>query len=101
MEQYGSRKVPDEEWIAWCGIDWVALTKDEAIRRRQQELMAAKRSRVRMFTFTNQQLSGAVMLEYLDRHWLKMVRLAESEPGPFIYGIYSDRLTELAPVRSR
>ncbi len=100
VEQFGTRRVPDDEWIGWCGSDWIALTKDEAIRVRQQELMATKRSKVRMFSYMNQQLTGEEMVQYLERHWAKIVQHS-LEPGPFIFGIYSDRLSRLPPIRPR
>lgn len=92
QDVFGSVHVPDEEWLEWCGADWVALTKDAAIRLRHQELMAAKRGKVRMLYFPNQGLSREAYVDYLERHWTRIVEIC-TEPGPFAAAIYSDRVT--------
>lgn len=88
---FGKVHTPDEDWLEWCGEEWVALTKDEAIRNRYSELMAAKRSKVRMFYFPNQGLTSREYVQYLEQHWEAIVGWC-NRPGPFIVAIYSDRL---------
>jgi|GEM_PF-2964156 len=93
QDLYGQATTPDEDWLGWCGAEWVALTKDEAIRVHHSELMAAKRSKVRMFYFPNQGLTSGRYVEYLEQHWETILDWCE-RPGPFIVCIYSDRLKQ-------
>lgn len=94
-QQFGMKAtVKDVQWLEWCGAEWVAITKDEAaVRKVRAEMAAARRYKVRVFYFPNASLRKAQYLEYLDRHWAKILALCAT-PGPFVYGIYSDKLEQ-------
>jgi hypothetical protein len=70
--------------------------KDDAIRRRPAERDALIAVGVRAFCLTNAQLRGDEQarrfLDNLDR----ILRQARA-PGPYIYGVYGDRLRRLWP----
>lgn len=62
VDVFGARRVPDTEWLQWCGASWVAITKDEAaVRRVKDEIKAARRYKVRLFYFPNQQLRSETL----------------------------------------
>lgn len=94
-EQFGQKTiVPDTAWLEWCGAEWVGITKDEAAARRVKvEMAAARRYKVRLFYFPNAQLRSDQYISHLERHWTKIMALAE-RPGPFVVAIYYDRLEE-------
>jgi uncharacterized protein with PIN domain len=94
-EVFGQRKVEDTEWIAWADAEGlVVLTKDDAIRRRPLERAALNASRLRVFCLTNANLTKAAQVERFERRWPAILRRC-AEPGPFVCGVYADRLQDL------
>lgn len=94
-QEFGARHVDDVEWLQCCADEWIVLTKDEAIKRVAEEARAAERYMVRMFYLPNQQLSRDDTIDRLTRLWPRITHLAQ-QPGPYMYAIYSDRVTETA-----
>jgi predicted nuclease of predicted toxin-antitoxin system len=95
LEVFGRRTVEDTEWIAWADArGLVVLTKDDAIRRRPLERAALANSTLRVFCLTNANLTKAEQVSRFERLWPAILRRCE-EPGPFVCGVYADRLQEL------
>jgi hypothetical protein len=97
---YGEKRaqeVSDEEWIALVGEhSWVVLTKDAAIRRRAVELAAAEKHAVKMFCLTNAGLSGEEQRERFLTNIHRIVQRSQ-KPGPWICGVYENRVARLWP----
>lgn len=96
-EHYGipaDERVADTTWLADVRIGWVVLMKDENIRRNNAERMAVKRYAVRCFCLTRQNLTARDMADRFLQNLSAMER-ACSEPGPFIYAVYENRILQL------
>ncbi|HZD02348.1 MAG TPA: hypothetical protein VFA46_19805 [Actinomycetes bacterium] len=97
-EHYGipaDQDVADTTWLAEVGLrGWVALMKDENIRRNDAERMAVKQYAVRCFCLTRQSLTAQDMADRFLRNLSAMER-ACSQPGPFIYAVYENRILQL------
>jgi hypothetical protein len=98
LEHYGvpaDEKVADTTWLAEVGQrGWVALMKDESIRRNKAECTAVKQYAVRCFCLTRQSLTAQEMTSRF-LHNLSAMERACSQPGPFIYAVYENRILEL------
>jgi hypothetical protein len=97
-EHYGipaDQNVADTTWLAEVGQrGWVALMKDENIRRNDAERMAVKQCAVRCFCLTRQSLTAQEMAgRFL--HNLSAMERACAQPGPFIYAVYENRILKL------
>jgi hypothetical protein len=99
---YGEERaqvVSDEEWIALAGEhDWVVLTKDDAIRRREVELAAVEEHAVKVFCLTNAGLRGE---EQRQRFLSNMNRIVQRsrKPGPWICGVYDGGIAKIWPPK--
>jgi PIN like domain len=77
------QSIGDEEWIARASAqNWIALTKDDAIRRDHPDALSA--SRLRVFALNNANLTGEQMAERYLRHLNRIVQRAAA-PGPYVY----------------
>jgi hypothetical protein len=98
---YGERigqGLADEEWLRDAGeCGWVVLMKDARIRYRPAELQVVIDHGLRAFCLTNANLRGVEMAERFVEHLPRIVRVAEQNPGPYIYGVYSDGVRPLWP----
>ena len=72
------------------------LCKDDRIRRRPAELQALTDGKVRLFCLTNAQLTFAEQAEWFLTNRHRIVQ-ASRKPGPYVYGIYRDRIAKLWP----
>jgi hypothetical protein len=89
--------VADTTWLADVGRNgWLALTKDERIRRWPAELAMVKLHGVRMVCLTNRSLTGPQQVERImaniyriDQRWHK--------PGPWICAVHERTLTQIWP----
>jgi hypothetical protein len=91
--------VPDERWIREATDDgFVILMKDDRIRRRPREQSAILESGARAFVITNASLTGPQMAELLVSNLNRIAQRAR-HPGPYIYGVYPERLERLFPRR--
>lgn len=93
------QQITDVQWvIEGAGKEWVLLTKDAKMRHRSAERAAIEDAGARVFLLTNQQLvasdQNAIFLHNIHR----IIRLAH-KPGPYVYGIYRDRVERLWPRR--
>ena len=76
---------PDAEWLPTIGArQWVVLTKDRNIRRRDLEIRAIVQARVRAFVLTAADLTGPEQAEAFVRALPKMNRMAVGSRGPLI-----------------
>jgi PIN like domain len=96
---YGERigqGLADTEWLRDAGGNgWVVLMKDDKIRYRPAELEALTASGVRAFCLTNANLRGADMAQRFVDQLPKILRIANEQPGPYIYGVYADGVRPL------
>lgn len=98
-EHYGmpqDEAVEDVTWLAETARrGWVALGKDERIRRRPAEKAAVRRNRARCFYFTRGDLRAEDYVERVQANAENITR-ACVEPGPFIYVIHPHRIERMA-----
>ena len=97
-EIYGEgeeQRVADEVWLRRCADEgWVALMKDDRIRRRPAETLAVEESGVRAFCLTNGNLKLDEMCEWFVTNIHRIIQRSR-RPGPFIDGVYADRVERL------
>jgi hypothetical protein len=95
-EQIG-QGLRDETWLLDVGRrGWVVLMKDDVVRRRPAERDALIAGGVGAFCLTNAQLKGGEQARRFVTNRHRILRLA-TVPGPYIYGVYEDRLRQLWP----
>lgn len=98
-EHYGipqDETVADVTWLAETAArGWVALGKDERIRRRPAERAAARRHGARCFYFTRGDLPAEIYVERILAN-LEAITRACMEAGPFIYVIHPNRIERMA-----
>jgi PIN like domain len=93
----GAQEVGDREWIALAGErGWAYLSKDDRIRRRPAELQALIDGGVRAFCLTNGNLGFDEQAEWFVRNRHRIIQRCR-KPGPYVYGVYRDRLGKLWP----
>jgi hypothetical protein len=99
-EIYGEKHaqaVEDTEWIALAAErDLVVFCKDDHIRRRPAERQALLDGNVRVFCLTNARLNFAEQASYFVSNRFRILQACR-KPGPYVYGIYQDRITRLWP----
>ncbi len=99
-EVYGetvAQQTEDATWLALAGQrSWVVLCKDDHIRRRPAELQALTDGNVRLFCLTNAQLTFAEQAQWFLTNRYRIIQ-ASRQPGPYVYGVYRDRITRLWP----
>jgi len=87
----------DRAWLRDAGKNgWIVLTKDDAIRRRPAERDALTEAGVRVFCLTNAQLRGSQQTARFVQNRHRILQRAR-KPGPYIYGVYENRLSLLWP----
>ena len=88
----------DVEWLTTIGArGWVALSKDERIRRNTIERTTLKEANVRAFFLTQQGITGSEMGKIFADALDGMVNRATSQPAPFIYTI--SRTGKFSPIK--
>jgi PIN like domain len=95
--EQASQDTDDATWLAFAGErGWAVLCKDDRIRRRPAELQALTDGKVRLFCLTNAQLTFAEQAEWFlaNRH---RILQASRKSGPYVYGVYRDRIAKLWP----
>lgn len=97
-DRYPSNEaVADEIWIREVTAEGlVILMKDDRVRRKPAEQSAILDSGARAFVITNAGLTGAQMAELLVTNRHRILQRA-GKPGPYIYGVYADRIERLFP----
>lgn len=82
---------PDTEWIqAVSDQGWIAVTRDQNIRRKPNELAAIRNSRVVIFVFTSGNLSADNTAAILVRALPRMFALAAAASRPALFSIRRD-----------
>jgi len=80
---YGS---PDEMWLETVGKNkWIALMRDQRIRRRRLETEALKAHGVAAFAFTGGQETAQQTAQTICPLLVKFANMNVSEPKPFLY----------------
>jgi predicted nuclease of predicted toxin-antitoxin system len=75
----------DTEWIQVIGDrEWVALTKDKAIRKKPAERERVISAKARLFTLPSGNLSGEEMAEIFVKNRYRMAYFINRHPAPFI-----------------
>jgi hypothetical protein len=93
-----AQQTDDATWLALAGErGWVVLCKDDHIRRRPAELQAMAEGKVRVFCLTNAQLTFAEQAERFIANRHRIIQ-ASRKPGPYVYGVYQDRIDKLWPT---
>ena len=83
-----AQNATDVEWLAQVGRrGWVALTKDDAIRRNSHEKAMFRDARVRLFTLARQNLPGPEMAQLFVAALPGMRQRIEAIPAPFVFSI--------------
>ena len=92
-----AQETNDAAWLARAGQrGWVVLCKDDRIRRRPAELHALTEGKVRLFCLTNAQLTFAEQAGWFLANRHRIIQ-ASRKPGPYVYGVYRDRIAKLWP----
>jgi transposase len=84
------RGLADTDWTRQlANRDWIAVTRDKRIENRAAEILAVTQAKLALFVLrASGNLSGAEIVDMIDRAAPRMARfLAKHEP-PFIAGIY-------------
>jgi hypothetical protein len=99
-EIYGEKHaqaVEDTEWIALAAErDLAVFCKDDHIRRRPAERQALLDGNVRVFCLTNARLNFGEQANYFVSNRFRILQVCK-KPGPYVYGVYQDRITRLWP----
>jgi predicted nuclease of predicted toxin-antitoxin system len=90
------RGVSDPEWLPEAGRNgWIVLTKDKAIRRRPNEMMALMNSGVRAFVLAAGEITGADQAALFVRVLPKMIELVNQLAPPFVVRVSKDGRCEV------
>lgn len=82
--------IGDDEWIGRASAEnWIALTKDDSIRRDHAAALAA--STLRVFALNNAKLTGDEMAERFCIHLHRILQRA-AKPGPYVYVVTASGL---------
>src|SRR5712692_11871446 len=99
-EVYGEQVAQETEDAARLTLagerGWVVLCQDDHIRRRPAELQALTDGKVQLFCLTNAQLTFAEQAERFLANRHRIIQ-ASRKPGPYVYGVYKDRIAKLWP----
>jgi hypothetical protein len=77
---------PDEAWLQLVGEHgWIALTRDQKIRKRRMELEVLKAYGAAVFCFTGGSATADETAQTICRLLPKFANMAVSEPRPFLY----------------
>jgi hypothetical protein len=92
----------DTVWMSEAGArGWVALSRDEGIRRRQSEQSVVRRAKLRLFLLQTKKINGNVIVEVFTHHWERIEAFARQTPAPFIAGVDRTKVALLKPLRGR
>jgi len=101
---YGEAKSQEIEDVDWINLaasrNWVVLCKDDRIRRRPAERQALTDGNVRVFCLTNRHLSFADQAAYFVDNRFRIIQKS-NKPGPYLYGVYKDKIEKLRPLVSQ
>lgn len=76
----------DEQWLTIAGTNnWVALLRDQRIRRHTLELAALRAAGVAAFVFTGGEATAQDTADTIVPRLVSFANMAVSEPRPFLY----------------
>lgn len=79
---------PDEEWLAVAGReDWIVITRDQAIRRKPNELQAFRDARLSLFVLASGNATAADTARLLVGLYPKILELAKAAERPAMYSV--------------
>jgi len=83
-----ARGTSDEDWLPFVGKNgWILLTSDGRIRYRSNEKQAVVENNVRMFYFSNNNMSGEQMATAIEEALPEIYKLCAKHAPPFIAAI--------------
>jgi hypothetical protein len=86
--EHFARGTPDETWLPFVGSKgWILLTSDARIRYRSNEKQAVIQNSVRMFYFSNNNMSGLQMATALEKALPRIFRICAKQDPPFFAAI--------------
>lgn len=92
-----AQQTDDPVWLAYAGErDLVVLGADDRIRYRAEERNAMAGGMLRSFTITNASLKAETAAGWYVTHRHRILQRCR-KPGPYVYGVYADRLDKLWP----
>jgi PIN like domain len=90
-DEHFDQQTEDAVWLnAVAARRWIVLTKDERIRYRPLELKALESARLRAFIMICGNVRGVDTAAILLKAMPKILDIANTQRGPFIYYIYKD-----------
>lgn len=99
-EVFGLGKVPDSVWMQRADQEgWIAVCKDDRIRRRPGERELMSGGKLRVFCLTNGQLSRDRMVAYFAAAQDGLIAQA-AVAGPWMLGVYASGRTEALTLYS-
>lgn len=76
----------DEDWLTVAGSrGWIALMRDQRIRRRRLELTTLQSAGVAAFVFTGGEATAQDTAAAIVPRLVKFANMSISEPRPFLY----------------
>lgn len=79
---------PDEEWMAAAGHEhWIVLTRDQAIRRKPNELKAFRDAKLIMFALASGNASAEDTARLVVELYPKLLRKAQSIKPPAMFSV--------------
>lgn len=95
--------VTDPEWLTVAGLQgWIVLTKDQAIRKRPNEITALMNSGVRAFVLAAGEMTGPEQAALFSRIVSRIRYLvAELPPGAFVVRVGKDGSCEVLHTTER
>lgn len=94
LDRYGpdSQFTPDITWIADATADGrILIGADTRIRYNPLERQTLCLHKARCFTIPSGNLTGAQMIERIQRH-IETIRQLAAEPGPYVYHVHGDQV---------
>jgi hypothetical protein len=91
-----SRGIKDPDWLPVAGQNgWIVLTKDKAIQKRPNEMLALVNSGVRAFVLAAGAMTGPDQAALFVRLLPKMISFVEHLPAPFLVRVSRDGSCEV------
>jgi hypothetical protein len=79
---------PDEEWMTEAGRHkWIVITRDQAIRRKPNELKAFREAKLVMFALASGNASAEDTARLVVDLYLKILRKAQASKPPAMYSV--------------
>lgn len=79
---------PDEEWLQVAGTEgWIVLTRDQAIRRKPNELKAFRAAKLILFALASGNASAEDTARLLVTLYPKMMRKARATQPPAMFSV--------------